>query len=134
MLEIALVPVLFYYHSIIDRPVATTTMRDYLVAEMLHADIDPQIMVKIVNCESRFRQFDSKGNPLRSPTSDIGLMQINQVHWKRAKKLGLDIFNSTKDNVEMGKIIYKEQGFEAWSAYESSCYKKQLVKIPARDS
>ena len=69
----------------------------------------------VIKCESGFKQFTSSGKTLRSKTSDIGIMQINQVHWKRAKSLGLDIFNSENDNIIMGKIILKEQGIKAWT-------------------
>lgn len=84
---------------------------------------DPR-MVNVAYCESRHRQFDDKGNPLISPTSDVGVMQINQLHWSRAKKLGLDIFNSVDDNIKMGRIIYDEQSITAWYALKSDCYKK----------
>lgn len=72
-------------------------------------------MLDIVQCESQFRQFDKNGNTLRSKTSDIGIMQINRVHWKEANRLGLDIWNSVDDNIKMGKIIYDIQGIDAWS-------------------
>ncbi len=74
-------------------------------------------MVEVVKCESNFRQFIN-GHPLLSPTSDVGVMQINQVHWLRAKSLGLDIFNSMEDNITMGKIILKESSLKAWSCYK----------------
>lgn len=80
-------------------------------------------MVDVIRCESQFNQHKSNGTPLLSPTSDVGVMQINQVHWKRAKALGLDIFNSVDDNIIMGKIVYDERekltgnGAEAWSCY-----------------
>ena len=77
-------------------------------------------MVEIVKCESRFRQFDKNGSPLLSKTSDVGIMQINQVHWDRAGSLGLDIFNSVDDNIAMGKIILKEQGLNAWTCNKST--------------
>lgn len=73
-------------------------------------------MMKIVACESQFRQFKD-GKPLISPTSDVGIMQINQVHWKRADKMGLDIHGSVDDNIAMGKVILEEQGLNAWTCY-----------------
>ncbi len=73
-------------------------------------------MIAIVRCESRFRQYNKWGTPLTSHTNDVGVMQINKVHWVRAKKLGLDIHNSVYDNIAMGKIILKEQGMGAWYA------------------
>lgn len=72
-------------------------------------------MFEIVRCESQFRQLKENGEPLISPTQDVGITQINQVHWPRAKELGLDIFYSADDNIRMAKIVLKEQGLEAWS-------------------
>ena len=72
-------------------------------------------MIPIAQCESQMRQFDSKGNPLRSKTSDIGLLQINQVHWGEARSLGLDIFNNVDDNISMGRVVYDREGLNAWT-------------------
>lgn len=77
---------------------------------------DPR-MLKIIQCESQWRQFELDGTPLISKTSDVGLLQINQVHWDRAKELNLDIFNSVDDNIKMAKIIYDEQGITAWTCF-----------------
>lgn len=78
---------------------------------------DTPEMIKIVKCESGFRQFKD-GKPLMSKTSDVGVMQINQVHWQEAKNLGLDIFNSVQDNIKMGKIILAKEGLKAWMCYK----------------
>ena len=75
------------------------------------------IMVQVAYCESKHRQLVN-GKPLISPTSDVGVMQINQVHWKEAKKLGLDIFYSEDDNIKMGRIVYEKQGVSAWTCYK----------------
>lgn len=91
---------------------------DYVIVDSIHSGIDSQTMKNIAKCESGYKQFEKDGSHLISLTSDVGLMQINQVHWKRAKSLGLDIFNSPIDNWEMAKIIYKEQGFKAWTCYK----------------
>lgn len=72
-------------------------------------------MIAVVRCESRFRQFSGTSTPLLSPTADVGVMQINQVHWAEAKALGLDIFNSVADNIAMGRIVYEMQGLAAWT-------------------
>ena len=85
------------------------------IKEKISQIFENRRMIDIGYCESHFRQFDAKGQPLMSNTSDVGVMQINQVHWKRAKSLGLDIFNSVEDNIYMAKIIYEEQGIGAWS-------------------
>ncbi len=96
--------------SIVSYDVVPLTIKEK-VARVFHDD--PR-MIDVIKCESNFRQFDSKGKTLRSPTSDIGVVQLNQVHWARAKKLGLDIWNSVDDNLKMGRIVYDEQGIEAW--------------------
>lgn len=70
----------------------------------------------VVSCESHFRQFRNDGTPLISPTDDVGVMQINRPTWlAKAKALGLDIENSTRDNIIMGRIVYEEQGIGAWT-------------------
>ena len=85
---------------------------------------DEPRMVNVIMCESGHNQFDEFGKPLISSTSDVGVMQINQVHWKEAKALGLNIFYSIDDNIKMGRLIYNEQGIKAWYAIYSDCYKK----------
>ncbi len=77
---------------------------------------DAPVMVKKIKCESGYKQFWPNGKPKISPTQDVGVIQINQTHWKEAKKLGLDIFNSEDDNIKMGRIIYDEQGSSGWNA------------------
>lgn len=73
-------------------------------------------MDAVVRCESGFRQFDEDGKPLISPTHDVGVAQINIPTWaKEARDRGLDIFNSATDNIEMAKIVLKEQGIHAWT-------------------
>jgi len=84
-------------------------------------------MVNVAYCESRHKQFDKRGKTLMSETSDVGILQINQVHWPQAKKLGLDIFNSEDDNIKMGRIIYDMQGIKAWYALKSECYKNLVI-------
>lgn len=75
------------------------------------------IMVQVAMCESRHRQLVN-GKPLISRTSDVGVMQINQVHWKEAKSRGLDIFYNEDDNIRMGRIVYEKQGVKAWTCYD----------------
>lgn len=97
--------------------VATTTEKVSLRHAVEVAFADQPAMSRVVKCESGFRQFNSDGLPLISPTSDVGVMQINQVHWKLAKSLGLDIFHSAQDNITMGRIVYKQSGLTAWSCF-----------------
>ena len=95
--------------------------------KILNTFNDPR-MVNVAYCESKWKQLID-GKPYMSPTSDVGIMQINQIHWKEAKSLGLDIFNSEDDNLKMGKIIYDREGIEAWMALKSKCYKNLSFKL-----
>ena len=79
---------------------------------------DSPILAEVARCESTFRQFDSKGNPIRGleNASDVGVMQINEYyHAERAKKLGLDLY-TLEGNMEYAKLLYKTQGTAPWSA------------------
>lgn len=76
---------------------------------------DDPLMWKIIKCESKFRQFDSKGNPLRSRTNDYGIAQIHATWIPVAKKMGLDIVHSADDNLLFAKHILKVQGHKAWT-------------------
>lgn len=75
-------------------------------------------MVAVLKCESGFKQFNASGSPLMSHTSDVGVAQINKVHWQEAKRLGLDIHNSVEDNLKMAKIIYDKESIKAWVCYK----------------
>lgn len=89
---------------------------------------DEPKMVDIAWCESRHRQLVN-GKPLISRTYDVGVMQINQVHWKQAKELGLDIFYNIDDNLKMARIIYDRQSITAWYALKSECYKNLVSGV-----
>lgn len=71
-------------------------------------------MLPIVECESGYRQFAKPGVPLVSPTKDYGLMQLSYKHIPEATAMGLDIVNSTKDNVAFAKTLYQKQGKTPW--------------------
>lgn len=69
-------------------------------------------------CESRNRQFDSKGAVITSSTKDYGYLQINQIWSAKADQLGLDFKSSLADNIRMAKYVYQQQGLKAWSCYD----------------
>ena len=121
-----------------DTTQATTASTSPVAASKLEIGTRVQLafndarMVPVLICESGLKQFDDDGTPKISPTSDVGIGQVNRTHWKRAKKLGLDIFNSEEDNLKMAKIIYDEQGIEAWSVYGGKCYQKNLKALNAK--
>ncbi len=68
----------------------------------------------LLTCESGWRQFWPDGSPLISSTSDVGLGQINQIHWAEAKAMGLDIFYSAKDNLDFTFHMIDESGIKPW--------------------
>lgn len=72
-------------------------------------------MVAVVKCESNFRQFESDGTVVLSPTMDVGLFQINlKAHLKQSQKMGLDIINSLEDNYTYAKHLFDQQGEAPW--------------------
>lgn len=74
-------------------------------------------MVPVIRCESNFLQYNpNTGKPYISGTGDVGTMQINISTWgKIAQDMGLDIYNSTYDNIIMGEYIFRVSGIGAWS-------------------
>lgn len=87
-----------------------TTTEDRIRAAFPEA---PEAMVEIARCESRLRQFKEDGTPLVSETSDVGLFQINQVHWEDARKLGIDIY-SEEGNIAFARLLFDANGFGDW--------------------
>jgi hypothetical protein len=78
--------------------------------------IDSPVMADIAFCESRFRQFDKNGNPLRGVvnSADVGVMQINEkYHAGTAAKLGINIY-TLEGNMEYGMYLYETQGTDPW--------------------
>lgn len=91
----------------------------------LYSEFDPSVvpyLYQIAICESGVKQWSSDGKTIVSPTNDYGILQINHNAWdKTAQSLGLDYKNSLVDNVKMAKVVYQEQGLQAWS-----CQKKVM--------
>ena len=86
---------------------------------------DIPILIDVAKCESRFRQFDSNGNPLLgiANSDDVGVMQINKkYHQARANQLGYNL-NTLEGNMAYGRQLYEEQGTGPWE-YSSKCWGK----------
>ena len=75
-----------------------------------YRNIDPVPFLKIAYCES---QFDNKA--YNSLTHDSGLMQINKLHWKTMKKMGLNIKNP-EHQLLYSLLLYNQNGLRDWSA------------------
>lgn len=94
-----------------------TTLQDHTPEELVEFVFkeDADRMIDIFTCESGLRQFDSKGNVIKSYTNDYGIAQINFSTWdKKAKEMGLDYKGSMIDNLKMAKHIYEVSGENAW--------------------
>ena len=85
----------------------------------------PEILERIVWFESRNRQFDDDGNPLRGTLNsyDLGKFQINMQFWeKEADKLGYDL-STEEGNEAMAVEIYRRQGTKPWNG-SRACWQK----------
>lgn len=80
---------------------------------------DVPMLIRVAECESRFRQFDENGNVFRGVVpSDVGVMQINEMYWgKTASKLGIDLY-TTKGNMQYARYLYEKEGLDPWSSSE----------------
>lgn len=62
----------------------------------------------------------------KSPTSDYGLCQINQVHRKRVGGDLTKLFDPAT-NIRVAAAIYKDNGgWHPWTVYRTGAYKKYL--------
>lgn len=69
--------------------------------------------VAIAECESGLRQYNSHGDVIVSRTSDVGVLQINQVHWDNAERLGYDIY-TVDGNIAYAKYLKERNGTRDW--------------------
>lgn len=89
----------------------------------------PEIFERIAWCESRNRQFDKSGKPLRGTLNyyDIGKFQINAQFWgKEADKLGYDL-STEEGNEAMALEIYRRQGTKPWNG-SKTCWQESSGK------
>jgi hypothetical protein len=84
---------------------------------------DAPIMIDVAYCESRFRQFNENGTPLRGRVNaaDVGVMQINEkYHAATAVKLGHDL-ETLEGNLAYARYLYETQGTKPW-VHSSPCW------------
>jgi len=94
---------------------------------------DIPILAEIAKCESRFRQFNSKGEVLKGDKNsyDRGVMQINVLyHNKTAEKLGLDV-HDLDGNVAYARYLYEKQGARPWLS-SSACWANVSKSVIAK--
>lgn len=103
----------------------TTIVADRIV-EVPSSD-DAPVLKRIAKCESDARQKSAKNGQITyhvnsDGTVDIGIMEINSVHFAEATRLGLDLTRE-EDNMKFAKWLYANYGTEPW--YSSrSCWNK----------
>ena len=75
----------------------------------------PETMVAIAKCESSLRQFELDGvTALKGrASSDVGVFQINYVHWERAERLGIDL-HTLEGNIAFAKLLFDNRGTGDW--------------------
>ena len=80
---------------------------------------DIPALIRVAECESRFRQFDVNGDVFRGVLpSDVGVMQINEMYWgKTAQKLGINLY-TTQGNMQYARYLYEKEGLDPWSSSE----------------
>lgn len=84
---------------------------------------DIPILVDVARCESRYRQFDTSGQPLRGiqNTADVGVMQINEkYHLQTAQRLGINIY-TLEGNLAYARYLYEQSGSAPW-VHSSPCW------------
>ena len=92
---------------------------------------DMPILAEIANCESTFRQFDSKGKVIRgiADSNDVGVMQINErYHLAQSKKLGYNIY-TLDGNMAYARYLYETEGTKPWNA-SKACWQTAAKNLP----
>ena len=98
-------------------------IRDIIISKSEEFNIDPQILLTLAKCESR---FDPKAKNPKSTAS--GIFQFVKITWESTiKELGredFEVFNSVH-NTHAAAYLYSKKGIKPWLAsYE--CWKNDL--------
>lgn len=72
------------------------------------------IMQEIARCESTLRQHNDIGGPIENPvTHDIGLFQINPIHFNEFAKLGISIY-TVEGNIKAARVLFDQSHLGPW--------------------
>lgn len=82
---------------------------------------------RVFTCESGMKHTDKKGNIIVSPTDDYGIVQLNKIHFSKARELGLDPLDIS-GNLTMARWLYDRYQWTPWV-----CAKKLGIISPAAD-
>ena len=86
---------------------------------------DIPLMVRVAQCESRFRHLGKDGTIIRGEINpdDVGVMQINEhFHLESSQKLGYDIY-TIEGNMAYARYLYEREGARPWIS-SSHCWGK----------
>jgi Lysozyme like domain len=76
---------------------------------------DPHVAVAVAECESGLKP--TAYNPInKNGSTDGGLWQINTVHDKKLKELGLNKYNP-EDATKFARMLYEKNGWQDWVCY-----------------
>jgi len=81
--------------------------------------MDCKIALGVAQAESGFREDAININD--NGTIDVGIFQINSVHFKQEGCTLQDVVYQNK-NVECAYKIFKASGWSAWTAWKSGSY------------
>jgi hypothetical protein len=85
---------------------------------------DCKVALAIAKAESGMRE-DAYNAYNSNNTIDIGIFQINSVHYSK-DGCGLKDVVDAKKNIDCAYKIWEASGWEAWSAYNSGSFKSKL--------
>ena len=89
---------------------------------------DAPIMAYIALCESSL-VHEKNGELLkRAGGSDSGLFQINRIHERDIKKMGLNL-NKIEDYLTFTRYLYDKKGTGPWYMSEEKCWRKHDQRI-----
>ncbi len=112
---------------------ATSTIA--LAIEQIAKDqkVDPEPLLEIARCESRYRQYDEDGSVLRGTHNprDVGIFQINErFHLEQSHELGYDIYTA-EGNIRYAIWLSEKEGIGHWSA-SKPCWGKAVSQLAKR--
>jgi hypothetical protein len=90
---------------------------------------DAPIMIRVAECESKFRQFADSGNVLRGGWEGkmVGIFQVyDDIHREAATNLGFDI-DTVQGNIGYARYLYTKQGTDPWIS-SFSCWNDKTTE------
>lgn len=101
-------------------PKPETPLEEYICKKF---GSDCQIAIAIARAESGMREDAWNINSNR--TLDLGIFQINSVHWEKEGCSPKELFDARK-NVDCAYKIYKSSGWGAWTVAKNGAFVKFL--------